>query len=117
MRKAGIFVVFYFLFSLLSFADEFTYNSKGKRDPFIPLVGPGSVQQRKGVEEIMDAEDVILDGIVYDEKNGSFAIMNGTIVKEGTEAGMLKVKKIAPKKVVFLFEGREYTLALGEKKE
>lgn len=110
-------LLFYFL--TFVFADDFTYNSKGKRDPFIPLVGPGAVYQVKGGEDIASIEDISIEGIVYDEKGGSMAIINGMPLKEGAQIGAFIIDKIEPKKVIFDVEGEKHEVALGgaEKEE
>lgn len=99
-----------------SFAEDFQYDSKNKRDPFIPLVGSGADQRKKLAADIISIEDVSLDGIVYDEKRGSMAVINGTLLKEGSQVGLITVEKIEPKKVAVIIEGKKYDVVLGEKK-
>lgn len=87
------------------FAEEvFKYDSEGQRDPFVPLVSKGGmyVSDAYGISSI---KDVRLEGIVWDEPGGSIAIINGEIVKEGQEIGVLKVLKIERDAVVFDADG------------
>lgn len=111
-----VFAVF-LRFCGISFAEEFTYSSKGKRDPFIPLVGPYAVYQVKGAVDIKSIGDVNLEGIVYDEKGSSSAIINGMILKEGDQAGAAIIDKIEPKKVIILIEEKRYEVLLGGEKK
>jgi hypothetical protein len=100
----------------LSFAEDFTYNSRGKRDPFVPLVGAGAASQVKEVVDITSIEDVALEGIVYDSKQVSIAIINGIILKEGDQAGILMVEKIEPQKVILRIEDNRYEVPLVNEK-
>ena len=108
--------VFCLLFSAFSFAADFGYDSKDKRDPFVPLVGPGALDVVKGLADIRSIEYITVNGIVYDEKKGSIAIINGTLLKEGAKVGVIVVEKIEPKKVILLIEDRRYEVPLGGKK-
>ena len=99
------------------FAEELTYASKGKRDPFVPLVGSGAVYQVKEISDITSIEDVSLEGIVYDGKGKSLVIMNGLILKEGDQAGAVIVDKIEPKKVILRVEDNVYEKVLTEEEK
>ena len=114
----NLFCALNFVICNFSFAEDFTYESKGKRDPFIPLVGPGAVhQQVKGTADISSIEDVVLEGIVYDKNGNSSAIINGEVVKEGEKAGIVTVEKIEPKKVILGIEKQVYEVPLVKEKE
>ncbi|MCM8782155.1 MAG: general secretion pathway protein GspB [Candidatus Omnitrophica bacterium] len=107
---------YWLLVSSCSFGEEFYYDPKGKRDPFIPLVGTGTGQQKKEAADILSIEDVVLEGIVYDERGGSMAVINGTLLKEGVQVGLIMVDKIEPKKVILRIEDKRYEVPLVEKK-
>lgn len=107
---------YWLLVSSLSFAEDFVYNSKGKRDPFVPLVGPGATYQVKEIIDIHSIEDVVLEGIVYDDKGSSVAIINGMILKEGDQAGVVVVEKIESKKVILRIEENSYEVMLIKEK-
>ena len=74
-------------------AEEGLYNAHGKRDPFVPLVTLTS-HQASGLMGIENLEDIVIEGIVCDPKNGSVLIANGTVLKEGEEQGNIKVVKV-----------------------
>jgi hypothetical protein len=97
--KAGINLMVLFLIFLLlleipvllgsGVGTEFSYNSKGKRDPFIPW-------KQSGGDLALDRSpaDFNIEGIIFDPVRGSFAVVNGAVVKEGAEVNGYKVVKI-----------------------
>ncbi|MBU3912105.1 MAG: general secretion pathway protein GspB [Candidatus Omnitrophica bacterium] len=91
--------------------EEFTYDAKGKRDPFVPLVSKGGVyvSDAYGISGI---KDIRLEGIVWDEAKGSIAIINGEIVREGQKIGAAEVLRIEKDAVVFDIDGEEKKLEL-----
>ncbi len=91
----------------------FAYNSKGKRDPFMPLLG--HERQAGSPEDISTIDDVKLEGIAVQSEGKRIAIINGIVAKEGDKIGALQVNKISPKKVQVVIDGRDYELALAEK--
>lgn len=108
--------IIYVLSAGASYAADFAYASKGKRDPFVPLVGAGAGSQIKEAADMNSIEDVVLEGIVFDDKGGSIAIINGMILKEGDQAGIVTVDKIEPKKVILRIEDSSYEVVLGKEK-
>jgi len=96
------------------FAEEmFTYNAKGKRDPFIPLISE-SGGYASDAYEASAAEDIRLEGIVWDEVKGSIAIINGEIVKEGDVMGSIKILKINKDSVIFDVGGENVKIDLNK---
>ncbi len=84
--------------------DEIVYDSHGKRDPFVPLVTL-TTRQVVGLIGIESLDEIIINGIVYDPKNGSMVIANGTVLKEGEESGSVKVLEIKPNGALFAING------------
>jgi hypothetical protein len=104
-------ILFTFLFLIHSFAQqEFLYDSKAKRDPFIPLVTSDGrllkLEQEEGVKGLL------LEGIIYDKNGLSCAIVNGEVVKIGDWAGDYQVLKIEKNKIIFIKEGQMTELEL-----
>ena len=67
-------------------ADEPFVYQKGGRDPFSPLVTrEGKFIQGEGGGVAL--EDVVLEGIVWDPRGESMAMMNGRIVRKGDRIG------------------------------
>lgn len=92
-------------FNLLN-ADEFIYNSHGKKDPFSPPV--------KGVGAVTDMEllsGIRLEGIVWDSKN-PMAMVNDSIVAIGDEIAGAKVVDITKNEVIIEIDGQRVSLKL-----
>lgn len=94
-------------------AEPFTYDAKGRRDPFQPLMG-SERPTAGGLRDITAIDDVRLEGIASGKSGKLVAILNGEIVSEGDKAGVIEVKQISNKSVVLLVGGQKYTLVLPE---
>ncbi len=92
------------------------YESKGKRDPFVPLVGQDKGSHSTGLEGIVSVNDVLLEGIAIGPSGKNIAILNGQIVKEKDRFGLLQIKKISKKTVELSIDGKVHTLSLQEEK-
>ncbi|MCK9604070.1 MAG: general secretion pathway protein GspB [Candidatus Omnitrophica bacterium] len=84
--------------------EEFVYNSKGKRDPFIPLVTPDGRFLKLDKEEQTQG-GLMIEGIIYDKQGVSYAIVNGEVVKIGDRVADYQVLKIEDQKIIFIKEG------------
>ena len=108
-----------FMFSGVSFsqekAEEFVYDSKGKRNPFIPLA------TKEGFMVAFDSDDEFddmrLEGIIYDENGTSYAIINGNVVKSGDTLGIIKVLKVEKNKVIIYRNDQMIAIELEEEVE
>ncbi|MBU1061701.1 MAG: general secretion pathway protein GspB, partial [Candidatus Omnitrophica bacterium] len=89
----------------------FKYDSGRKRDPFVPLVSKDGiyVSDAYGIKSI---KDIRLEGIVWEVEKPSIAIINGEIVGEGAEIGVIKVLKIERDSVVFDVDGQAVRVEL-----
>ncbi len=92
------------------------YESKGKRDPFIPLIGQDKGSRPAGLEGIVNIQDVLLEGIAMGPLGKNIAILNGQMVKENDKFGLLQIKKISKKTVELSIDGKVYTLNLQDEK-
>ena len=93
--------------------NAFSYDPKGRRDPFAPLVG----QERgtaAGLESIASFDDLKLEGVAVGAQGRQVAIINGQMVKEKDKFGALLIKKISRRSVELSIENRDYTLTLQE---
>ena len=93
--------------------EGFRYNPKGKRDPFVPLISE-SGGYASDAYEASAAEDIRLEGIVWDNVKGSIAIINGEIVKEGDVMGSIKILKINKDSVIFDVGGENVKIDLNK---
>lgn len=88
--------------------DSIVYQGSERRDPMIPLVGPGGVQMPEG-GSVLDVE-----GIIYDPPANSMILINGDFYKEGDEVNDLKIITIFKDRVLIKREDEEDTLWMHE---
>lgn len=100
---------FSLIFSIAG-AEEIRYDSGNRRDPFIPLVGANAVTANMG----FDKDALPIEGIIYDPKEGSYALIGGEIYREGDRVGNAIVMQILPKKILLLQESKEVVVWLRE---
>lgn len=103
-------------FNFCNAQDEFVYDSKGKRNPFIPLVTPDGRFLKLDKEEEKKG-DLIVEGIIYDKNGRSFAIVNTSVVGIGDFVGEYRVLKIEQTKVIFIKEDQVLEVPLSVEKE
>jgi hypothetical protein len=94
----------------ISRAADFRYDSRGKRDPFVPLIGMDRPAVTK-LEDIASIDDIRLEGIASGGGK-TVAILNGEALKEGDRAGDVELKKIGKKQVTILIGGKPYDVYL-----
>lgn len=90
---------------------EFVYDSKGKRDPFIPLVTADG-RWIKLEDETGQDKALSLEGIIYDKNGLSYALVNSEAVKIGDKIGDYQVLSIEKNKVIFIKEGKTQEIEL-----
>jgi len=101
-------------FGKIAFGQEgFVYDSKGKRNPFIPLVSSeGRLLKLDKRETSTGTGSLSLEGIIYDKSGRSFAIVNATVVGIGDSVGDYQVLKIYANKVIFIKDGEPLEVEL-----
>jgi len=115
-RESLLLFVLIFGFCIFSFAqEEFVYDAKNKRNPFIPLVTPDGRLVKLDREE--EQGDILIEGIIYDKQGRSFAIINDLVVKIGDMVGEYQVLKIEETKVIFLKDGQAMEVRLKKKQK
>ena len=115
-RFALFFLTLVFNMLVFSYAQqEFIYDSKGKRDPFIPLVTTDGRLLK--LEEEESKEDLLLEGIIYDKNGLSYAIVNGFVVKISDTVCNYQVLKIEKNKVSFIKDGQITEIELKKEEE
>jgi len=114
------FIAIIFILLLLtnqSAAEEtFTYNSEGNRDPFIPLITE-NIKFGSGLVGVETADDLNLEGIVWDPEGESVAILNGMILKEHEQINNVRITKIESTKITLTINDAEYTIKLIKEEE
>jgi hypothetical protein len=93
--------------------DKIKYEAKGKRDPFVPLIGQEKAKVA-GLENIASVEDINIEGIAIGSGGKNVAILNGQMVKDNDKFGALQIKKVSRKEVKISIDGKDYTLKLPE---
>lgn len=92
--------------------DAHRYEARGKRDPFVPLLGQGKASAVPGLADVITVDDIFLAGIARDGSGTARAFLNGELVGEGTVVGVVEIVAIEPKGVTLLVGGKEYTITL-----
>lgn len=100
------------LCAIASAQDEFTYDAKGKRNPFIPLVTPDGRLVK--LEQDQGGQDVAIQGIIFDKHGVSYAIVNSNVVGVGDNIGDYRVLKIMPNKVIFIKDGQAVEIGMAK---
>jgi hypothetical protein len=115
-KKILILLLFLGLTSLEVFGqDDFTYNTQGKRNPFIPLVTPeGRLLKLDKQQESGQQGGLVIEGIIYDQLGRSFAIVNANVVGIGDMVGDYQVLKILKNKVIFIRNGEPLEIELNK---
>ncbi len=90
---------------------EFLYDAHKRRDPFIPLMGPGA---QGGDQPDVSVTSIKLEGIVVDPKQGSFIMVEGETYEEGHNIGPYLIEKIEAKRVVLKYNKERYELRLSD---
>jgi hypothetical protein len=91
----------------------FDYDSKGKRDPFVPLIGQERAMSAS-LDKIVSPEDLKLEGIATVAGAKRIAIINGQMVKDNDKFGVIIIKNVLRDRVELSIEGADYTLTLQE---
>ncbi len=100
---SSVFFAALFSYSSFSVADEITYDSGNRRDPFLPLIGPAAPLQAPPV-----SADIIIQGIVLDPKEAeSLVLIKGEFYKQGDKVERGIVKKIYTDHITLLLDSKE----------
>lgn len=111
---SGFFVIF--AAAIFAFAqNEFIYEAKAKRDPFIALITSDGKFLQLEKTEVTGA--LVLEGIIYDKNGVSYALVNGAVVKVGDEIEDYRVLKVEDKKVLLMKDGQITEIKLKKEGE
>lgn len=109
---AAVFLITAF-FPAAAAGDIFKYESRGKRDPFVPLIGQDK-STRVGLSDVSSIDDVKLEGIAAGPGGSNTAIINGEIVREGYKQGEISIIRIDAKSVKLSLGGKEFKVNLPD---
>ena len=84
---------------------DFTYQSKGNRDPFMSLVTKDG-RILPGARTVSETGNVELEGVIWDPNGKSMAILNGKLVKEQQRIMNMQVLKINKTSIILQKEGK-----------
>lgn len=85
----------------------FTYDSKDRPDPFAALVSEDGRMLEPAARR-KKAGEIEIEGIIYDERGSSYAVINSEVYKAGDTFGEYKIIAIHPKKIIFTKSGEEF---------
>lgn len=91
-------------------AEEIHYDKGNQRDPFQPLIGPNAF---RGVGSL-GKETFPVEGIIFDSKEGSYAILGGEIYREGETVNGVQLVKILPDRILLHRQSEELVIWLHE---
>ncbi|MFA5038510.1 MAG: hypothetical protein WC732_02385 [Candidatus Omnitrophota bacterium] len=87
----------------------YSYKPEGKRDPFVPLVSAAGYLINLEPEE---ESALRLEGIMYDPRGESMAIINGELRKVGEKVGDAVISRIEPAKIVVIKDNQKVEMEL-----
>ncbi len=91
------------------------YDSGGRRDPFVPLIGVSPKDTaRRGVWSVLSVDDVLLQGIVINPDGTRSAVINGEVIKKGEIIDQVLIKSVGENNVIIEINGRTHDLKLYE---
>lgn len=115
--SAALLTAVVFLFAQKSPCQIFKYDARGKRDPFIPLIGALKRVKVSGLENVVSVDDIKLQGIAVGPGGKKTIVINGRMMKEGDRAGVVEILKIDKRSVTLVVGGAEYSVNLSKEGE
>ena len=97
------------------------YESKGKRDPFVPLLLPTGERFNPPPDEEgagpPGLSSVALQGVVYDPAGDSYVILSGQLLRENEEWEGIRILKIESNAVTIWRDGETHQLTVRQPEE
>ena len=90
-------------------AEEIQYVRGDRRDPFVPLIGPGVA-----LVKVVAKMDINIQGIIIDQAQGSMVLINGQFYKEGDTVNDMNVISIFSDRVILSQNNEEKTIWMRE---
>ncbi len=102
-------VVFMAASGFLFAADDVSRAGGSKRDPFVPLITPGGYLMNV---EPQENAALRLEGITFDPRGDSIAVINGELLRVGDEVSGAVVTTIEADNVTVIQDNKKVELAL-----
>lgn len=122
MKRSGL-TMFLLVFALSSGCSVAwaAYESKGKRNPFVPLLLPDGQRVTPPPDEEgvgpPGLGSVSLQGVVYDPSGDSYVILSGRLLRENEEWEGIRILKIEANAVMIWKDGETHRLTVREPEE
>jgi type II secretory pathway component PulC len=94
-----------------------SYDSGGKRDPFLALVTEDGRLVKVEVSEENKTTELSVEGVIFDKGGLSLVVVNGAVLKVGDRIGDYQVLKIKEDRVIFIREGETEEILLTKEEE
>lgn len=91
-------------------AETLRYDSGDRRDPLVPLIGPGGMV----VGKKSGPGDFNIEGIIFDPKAGSMVLINQEFYKEGDRIGEANLITILKDRVILSQDDEEKIIWIRE---
>ena len=88
------------------------YDSFGRRDPFVPLVGIPEAGPKMDLLGVLTVDDMVLQGIIVEPDGARSVIINGQLMKEGEKKGRLSIELIGNNAVQIKIDDAEHKIML-----
>jgi hypothetical protein len=89
--------------------EKYAYTYQGKRDPFVSLISPAGYLLNL---EPQDNSTLQLEGVMFDPKGDSMAIINGELLRVGDTLGDVLVTGIEVDKVTVIKNNEKIVVEL-----
>lgn len=93
--------------------EQGTYNSQGRRDPFLPLVDEQGFYLADPVS--FSPDELSLSGILWDPQGKSSALINNKMVSVGETIYGCIITAITQDSVTLSKDGKEYIISISRK--
>ena len=90
-------------------SSEIVYDSGGRRNPFAPLIDAEGV-----IRYGFNSTSLNVEGIIFDPKAGSIALIDGESYKEGETVQNMNIVSIFKDRVILAKDDQEKTLWIRE---
>lgn len=98
------------LMSPIISAEPVKYDAGDRRDPMVPLIGPGGMPIAKKT----GPGDYNIEGIIYDPKSGSMVLINQEFYKEGDRIGDANLISIFKDRIILSQDDKEKAIWIRE---